>query len=338
MINAKVNHVSYGEGTVIDLTESKITVKFEDRESKFIFPNAFNDYLTTDNRELINAIRIAFAERQRQEIIEEQKAIDKIRRTEPKVGYKNVERSNIAFKCNYCDGGQSSDSVGFKNVCSDNMIVYNIEHAHHIWCSSSSSPCKKYTDGEITRTDLEALMCSSEYNSSVCYESKMLRDWKASAGVIQTGVNKGKPMRLLKVQKNSLAVLTTRDPYTSENERYVFAAFLVDENYQGDGNIEGYVSTGSRWKIELTSQEAHTILFWNYYVNQNQPMVVKFGSGLHRYLSDEQAAQILRDIAEVKTNVIEKEFALQFFEHFCTINRLDVNSIPNPNGALINMA
>lgn len=337
MINAKVIHDSYGEGIITNFIDNKITVQFLDKQAKFIFPDAFRDYLSTDSNELMEFVERAFAEKEKDTLFKTMIAIEKIKKEDRKPRSKKYELSNIAFKCNYCDGGQTAANIGFKHVCSDALIVYNIEQAHHVWCSSSNSPCKKYLDGEITRSELESLMFNTDYNSSVCYESKMLRDWRASAGVTQTGVNKGKPMRLLKVQANSLAILTTRDPYASEDERYIFAVFLVDENYEGDGRTEGYVTTRSKWKIQLTTQEANRILFWTYYSNEREPAAIKFSSGLHRYLSDEQAAQILRDIAGVKRNPADKEFAQQFFAHFCRVNGLDANSISKPAGALVRM-
>ena len=96
------------------------------------------------------------------------------------------------------------------------------------------------------------------------------------------------------------------------NRGLFFAVFLVDESHEGDNRDAGYVTTNSEWKIELTPTEAHKILFWNYYINQNAPQKIVFGSGLHRYLSDEQAAQILRDIITVKVSPKEKEFAQHF--------------------------
>ncbi|MDE7097743.1 MAG: hypothetical protein K2O60_01180 [Ruminococcus sp.] len=169
----------------------------------------------------------------------------------------------------------------------------------------------------------------------ICYESAMLRDWKASAGCIQTGMDKGKPMKLLKVQYNSLAILTTRNPYDEEYKRFIFAVFLVDKNFEGDSRETGYVTTNSKWKIELTPQEAHKMLFWNYYVNENAPKKVVFGSGLHRYISDNQAVQILKDIVEVKEKPNEKDFAQEFLHHYCTVNGIDIDEVSSPNGALI---
>ena len=39
------------------------------------------------------------------------------------------KRANIAFKCSFCDGGQSESKqlIGFNGACSDDMIRHNIE-------------------------------------------------------------------------------------------------------------------------------------------------------------------------------------------------------------------
>ena len=107
-------------------------------------------------------------------------------------------------------------------------------------------------------------------------------------------------MHLSGVQSNSLCVLTTREPYTTEEDRFIFAVFLVDQTYDGDDLDEGFVSTQSKYKIKLTTEQAHQMPFWRYHANEKQPEIAVWSSGLHRYFNDEQAAQILRDIVEIK--------------------------------------
>jgi hypothetical protein len=327
MIGAVVTHKIWGIGTVIEQTASTITVCFDIGSKKFEFPSAFDNHLVTEDSVLLTEIS------EKKKTIEAKKQsmiIQTIRSGFPKPEKKrkitrSVERSNVAFKCNYCDGGSSDICVGFKGVCSDEMIHYNIENAKHIWCGSDS-PCRKYLDGEISRSELEVV-----YN---CYESKMLTEWKTGAGIVQNGVDKGKPMKLLKVQNNSLCILTTRLPNTADDARFIFAVFLVDESYEGDGREEGYVTNHSKWRIELTPDEAQKMLFWNYYVNKNKPDKIVFGSGLHRYLDDIQAAQILRDIVVVKEGKENRKLAEDFFHHFCMVVGLEENDIPPCAGAL----
>lgn len=141
-------------------------------------------------------------------------------------------------------------------------------------------------------------------------------------------------MTLRNINANSLAFLTTRLPYAEDKERFIFAVFLVDENYEGDNKEEGYVEANSKYKIALSLDEARRLNFWDYYFNPNKPEKIIFGSGLHRYLTDIQAVQVLKKIYEIKKGTSGEEFSKKFLEHYCRIKEIDIDNIPIPNGAL----
>jgi hypothetical protein len=162
----------------------------------------------------------------------------------------------------------------------------------------------------------------------------MLRDWKAFAGIVQNGPQKGTPMRLNQVRTNSLCVLTTRDPLMPEESRYIFAAFLVDETYEGGSREEGYVGTKSKYKLKLSQDQACQMPFWRYHANLSKPEVAAWSSGLHRYFDDDQAALILRDIALLKQGTLDEDLAGSFFEHFCSLTGVDPQTLAEANGAL----
>ena len=58
------------------------------------------------------------------------------------------------------------------------------------------------------------------------------------------------------------------------------------------------------------------------------------GQGLHRYISDIQAASILYDIWKVKAGAKDEKLAKEFLDHFCKINAIRVDDLPVLNGAL----
>lgn len=341
MIGAIVHSKAFGQGIIIEKTDGYIKVKFAASEKEFPFPRAFEGFLSTEDDDVLAEVehlrQIAIQEKARRE--EEARLAEVARQEENarrmaklSAGKVRIERkssspngSNLAFKCNFCDGGASEDCVGFKGPCSDIQINYNIERAKHVWCSTDSG-CKKYYDLKIKREKLD--------NGFLCYESRMLLDWKCCAGVIRNGYDAGRPMKLRSVRKNSLAVMTTRDPGKQDYTRYIFGVFLIDEYFEGDERDEGYVTCHSKWRIELNPTEAHQILFWRYYYNENAPEKMVFGSGLHRYLTDVEAAQILRDIVKVKRDESEKELAKEFLLHYCELHIINVNEIPEPGGAL----
>lgn len=346
LVNTIVTHEIFGNGKVINVTNNYITVLFDTFKKEFVFPEVFKDFLSLQDSvisEKINAL-IKAKEKERQILKEKQdrelKEIqEELIKTQEKPDHKSSKkrssiqktsttRCNIAFKCNYCDGGESSRQMGYDGVCSDKIISYNIKKQQHTWCSDEDSACQHYHNGDISRKELDHSKDSGDDLYTVCYESQMLRSWKAFAGMIQNGENKGKPLKLKNVHYNSLALLTTRLPSEKEGERIIFGVFMVDDIFEGDDSHEGYVSAKSDYKIKITPKEAQTMKFWNYYFNPKNPESIRMGSGLFRYLNDEQAIQILRDLVKLKEKTPEAESAKCLLDHFCQINQIDINKIP----------
>ncbi len=351
MIGKQVRHRAFGLGSITGFEDGRITVNFSGAEKRFQFPEAFAHFLTTEDTELQKMVEHAILEK-----AEIQKKEEEARRKEQaerraaansmieaaannpfptlrRAGYAKPsthgENVSVAFKCNYCDGGSSSSCLGFRGKCSDQMIKYHIGVAKHVWCSTGSV-CKRYFDGCITRAELDAYRePNSEY--AACYESSFFETWQMEAGVYQSGERAGQPMRMERISSGSLAVMTTREADAPETDRFIFAVFLIKSAFSGDEEDAGIVRADPQWRIELSPAEAHRMHFWNYYFNTNKPEKIVFGSGLHRYLTETQAAQILRDIA----TILDDEFARAFYEHYCSANGLDPNSLPPAAGALV---
>ncbi len=327
--NYLVYHKKYGEGRISSHKDRYIFVDFNGENKEFEFPISFEKHLKLKDESLQKEILQIIArfkseeekkkaEKEKKEIIERPKSV-----TKANVKKKKYERKNIAFKCNYCDGGSSDSRIGFYGACSDEVIAHNIKTKKYFWCSNSKSACYRYFNSKINRDELNAYI----KDGFVCYESQMLKNWCAYAGENLSGENAGKPKKLNHVQTNSLAVLTTRLPNTEEKERLIFAVFLVDEAYEGDNRDSGYVTTSSKFKIELTPEEAKHIKFWNYYYNPSSPNRIQWGTGLFRYLNNEQSAQILKDIADIKKQTKDEALAEEFFSYFCNISGLNKNDI-----------
>lgn len=336
----RVKHKVFGTGIIIAFANNHVRVLFDDsnEEKEFLYPSVFGRFLKIENKSILNEIEkdkniIAEEEAEKKRIREEQEKQEL--ESNPKKSKKNSKKdspkSNIAFKCNYCDGGRNEEKIGYNGVCSEEIIEYNVSKAKHIWCKDPESLCYQYKKGDITKKEL---LDFCEENGFVCYESQMLKNWRAYAGVTQSGVNKGKPMKLKNVKINSLAMLTTKLPNTKDKDRFIFALFLVGENFQGDTRNEGYVEADPKYRIQLSLEEARKLKFWDFYFNPNKPERIVLGSGLHRYLTDIQSAQVLKKICEIKRGTLDEALANEFLEHYCEINKLDINNIPTPNGAL----
>lgn len=344
-----VTHKTFGKGRIVAFDNKYITVLFDESqaEKKFAYPSAFGLFLELENQSLLPQIDedkniITRKEAELKRLEEERKKADIAAQIEVerlKIANSPAGRSlnnNIAFKCNYCDGGKSETVVGYKGVCSDETIKYNIKTAKHIWCSQPKNMCYQYLHGDISRADIDTFyeQTKAQFSESVCYESQMLEIWIAGAGITQNGTGKGRPMAMRNIKANSLAILTSKLPKADETERFIFAVFLIDENYEGDNSEEGHVGANPTFRIMLSPDQAMKLKFWDYYYNENNPEKIVFGSGLHRYISDIQAAQMLKDLYAIKKDTAEESLAKEFLDHYARIKKLDLSNIPPANGAL----
>lgn len=165
-------------------------------------------------------------------------------------------------------------------------------------------------------------------------QQNVFTDWKVSTGKIQSGKNKGQPNRAVRVQPNSVGLLTAREDNQQETERQIIGLFMVNESFSGSHNEDGIVPAHAEFRIELTEQEAEKMLFWNYYLNKNYPQQTTWNSGKYRYYDNVWTAQILKDIITIKTDEKEIKEVQSFLEYFCEMNALDMDNIPEANGAL----
>jgi hypothetical protein len=339
-----VKHKVFGKGQIVDLENNYVTVLFDniEDEKKFSYPSAFGPFLELEDKSFLKQVEkdkniIIQREAENKKIEEKLKKekmikamVDEAKHSK-NTNNKASNRNNIAFKCNYCDGGNSEEIVGYKGACSDKIIEYNIKKSKRKVCSNPQCQCYKYLNGEISREELDKFY---EENGAICAESQILKNWRAYTGTIQSGVNKGNPKKLRNITNSSLVLLTTRFPNAKDKDRFIFAVFLVDGNYNGNNKEKGYLGSDSKYKLKLSLNEAKKLKFWDYYFNPNKPKNITFGSGTHRYLTDIQAAQVLKRIFEIKKGTVDEEFSKEFLEYYCKIKNLEIDDIAVPEGAL----
>ena len=212
-----------------------------------------------------------------------------------------MNRSCIAFKLNYCDGGASSERVGFNGICSNENIFYNIHKAKRSWCSSDRCACKKYLDGRDFQPD-----------EFICYESTLLKDWRVEVGEDLDGT----PRKIFDGAENHLCVLTTKYPDTAEIERFVFVLFLIKKIFGGNNEHSGCIYAEDYFRLEFRPNEAVQVKFWDVYKNPNAPKKKFWGSGLFRYFDDDIAIKFLERAVEVKRGTPEETFAKEFLNHY----------------------
>ena len=360
LLGHAVTHNTWGTGTIISADSKYLIVSFNELgDKKYQFPKAFESFLTMDDdslqKEILEEIRrLPKPEKEMFQPVKKtlhpdsEESADKSSRLKVSKGStrkknptslsnntrqernKHFMTKNIAFKCTYNDGGKDVNGIGFLKVCSNALIQQHI-HDGRRWCSTPGCPCKQYLDGILSRKELDALR---ESKSLICYESCMLEEWKAQAGTIRNGLREGERIKIKNAFKNSVAILTTRLPGTSEKERFIFGLFLIDDLYEGDEDISGYVSAQSKYRLFFTIEEARKLPYWKYHFNKKNPSKPSWGTGLFRYISEIEGAQILRDAVAIKQGTESEMLAKDFYDHYCSICRLTHDDIGIPEGAL----
>lgn len=290
----KILHKKFGEGIIKALEEDRIRVEFGGRDRLFACSEAFirmiraedglisclNDYIAdVENRNTeLKANRLAELEKQlreRQTDFAESKEI-------------NRDCYNIAVDAVYCDGGRSEDCVGFNGVCSDSVLEQNVNANDGRWCTKHECRCGVYAEERSTavRRELDRLM---EDGGFVCPESRMLRDW-----VISEGVDNDRLPRRLNIGEGKLCVLTTVEPGDEEENRYIFAMYIID-NIDEDINGVARVWADSRFKYAFTPKQAPKMKFWAFFAEEEE----SWGKDKFILLDDEVCITILEAALEL---------------------------------------
>lgn len=186
---------------------------------------------------------------------------------------KKVRDGNVAFKITYNDNN-------WKNVCSPNIAEYNFEN--RTWCGIQS----KHVDN-----------CQSEYFKTLsdeiypCMDSVALRDLSFYAGHFHGEKHNNEPKRALNIKIGKIALFTSREPGTPENERFIFAIAQLDNIT----DTEGYEMFHCNKNTAVIFKSNYRPKFWDFYRNKNTTKE-KWNTGLIRYFDDSQITNMLNSL------------------------------------------
>lgn len=207
-----------------------------------------------------------------------------------------MKRPCIAFKMNYCDGGRDEDHFGYRGICTPEVMKENIK-AGRPWCSNDDCDCKKCFDRRIFRRKWDF----------PCHESATLTDWEIQAT----------SRDIAQDPSGHLCVLTTRKPKASENERFVFAMFIVHDIFWWEdeyGDERNGVSADEDFRLEFRPTEAEQIKFWKIFPKPLKKLT--WGQNWFKYFDDALAVKFLERAVEVKRGTPEENFAKEFLKQY----------------------
>lgn len=275
LIDKEVTHTIFGEGLVVGHDESFITIDFDNDVKKFVYPDAFGDFITLKDKEAAKSLETVITK-----IKIEEKALNKKREEEREQRMADQERREL-----------------LKN------------HKIH-----ESSQIVFWLDEEE--------------------QQNIFTDWQIFTGEVQSGDRKGQPNRVPRLSPNSASLLTVRDEDEPEEKRQIRGIYMVSETFSGDLSDDGIVPAHEEFRIELSEKESEQMLFWDFYTNNNNSARAVWNSGKYRYYDNIWTAQILTAIKTLKKDEEEIAKVQKFLEYFCQVNAIDIDDIPEPNGAL----
>lgn len=196
---------------------------------------------------------------------------------------------NIAFKCNWLD-------TDYEGPCGKAGRRWNIHIKKFPWCTQPENPCYQYEMG-----------LKKEVPPYPCYETEIFSKYEYGAGVNHRGPRKGIGRRIRYLLPGKIALFTTVDPGETGEARYIFGFFIIKGDYidshYGATKIVGYP------EYTLKIPQECRLRFWDFYMNRDGSTA--WGTGLYRYLTDEQVISYLNaQIDELKREGYEDEALL----------------------------
>ena len=198
--------------------------------------------------------------------------------------------NGLAFKVTYNDGGASGGLIGYRGVCSEHIIVRNVEVDRRTWCSNPESKCRQYCDGGRKGP-------RPKVGDDVCYESALLsrKPFKFWTGTYLSGQRRGEPIPIgrERVSTGDIVLLTTRAPKHAERDRIIFGCYRVGKI--GIDERGNFVESDGTMDLVLPDDIARQCRYWDYQC-PNRDGSVSWRSGLVRYLDGETTSRFIDDL------------------------------------------
>lgn len=280
LINKEVTHERFGQGSVVEHTDSLVEIHFATDNKKFVFPDAFAKHLKLHDKIAAKSLEKVLLKKESEREKAEQAKEEEIQ----------LQREEQQFRLEH------EKLMKAHKLHSKSQMVF--------WC------------------DTDEL-------------SSVFKEWRVFTGVVKSGNDKGKPKKPTRTFPNSVSLITARDSGMAEKDRRILGVYMVNEEFIGKFCEDGYIPAHSEYRLQLTEQESDRMRFWKYYVNETSPHRMNWNTGKYRYFENVWMAQILLDIVSLKSDTQERELAQDFFEHFCRMNRIREDELPEPNGALM---
>ena len=283
LVDKKVEHRTFGTGSVVSHDENYIEINFDSGTKKFVFPDVFGEFATIDDEE---ANKVIAKKLEKRAEIEELELTIQTARSEAVL---EQERINTEEK-------------------------------------------RRRTQTRKAHPELQSVFWIKDQEE----QDQVFAEWKVFVGKIKSGVRKGEPRRLARMNNKSACLITRRDSKVEEKDRKILGMFMAKDSFDGNPSPEGFIDAHAKHRIELTKEESDQMLFWTYYLNKRTPQNMTWNSGRQRYFDNLWMAQMLQKIIELREGLESQEEVQSFLEYFVRVNEINLNDLPEVSGALLN--
>lgn len=297
LLNLKVKHRKFGEGVIISNDNDKVIVHFPDINSdkKFVYPDAFEKFLQIDDKCVEESAKQGIAKMQ-EEIKEKQEEKKK------KEEQEKIKRLEEELLQEFIVANQSK-----------------IEKTSH---KRKKVPIKKYSNIALKKDMSEAIL--EEEAADILKEGRISITFQDKKKEINQWLDQ---------TKGTFGIITSVPLGENESARMISGIFMTT-SFHMESEDGGNIILNNQYKIALTLEEMKKIKFWEFYFNPEEPTAIKFSGEDYCYFSDNQAAQILLKIYEVKENEKEKQLVGACLDYFCKVKRLDLCKLEKAEGPL----
>lgn len=146
----------------------------------------------------------------------------------------------------------------------------------------------------------------------------VFQTWSVFSGNYLSGYSEGEPKRPIRLNLNSVCLLTECGNGEEERDRRIIGAFMVRDDFDGRDCKDGYIQSHDVHRIRLNEEE---MLPFYEYIEPNTK-VCSWGNTEYKYFSNEIMQRILKDMQNVVSDENRLQKVKEFYEYFCYVNRL----------------
>jgi hypothetical protein len=147
------------------------------------------------------------------------------------------------------------------------------------------------------------------------------KDLIVFSGNYRTGDNKGNPRTPSRINPNSACLLTYCET-DSEQDRYIWGVFMVQDDFIGSECRDGMIPAHEKYRIILDKKDRKKLKYWSYFDKEVAEKNTKWGSVEIKYFSNYIMYDILKDFSQIYRNTKNEKLCEEFINYYCKLNKI----------------